>query len=170
MKVEFSGGAIRAWAYEDVPELVRLADNRAVWLNLRDAFPNPYTRKDARAWVKGVTRQLPMLHFAITAQGALAGGIGLILHSDIHTGSAEVGYWLGEPFWGRGIMTAALSAFTDHAFEALKLRRIYALALEWNLASARVLEKSGYAREARMRKSAIKDGRVADEFLYAKVK
>lgn len=197
MAIEFPGGTIRPWLATDAADLARLADNRAVWRNLRDGFPNPYARKDARAWIRAVTRTVPYLHFAIVAgpaagggpgQGdedgvgprrgvrgsgvpgqALAGGIGLILQTDIHAGSAEIGYWLGQPYWGRGIMSAALAAFTAFAFDEFRLRRLYAMVLEWNPASMRVLEKCGYAREGRLSKSALKDGTVADEFLFARV-
>jgi ribosomal-protein-alanine N-acetyltransferase len=173
MNIDFPGGSIRPWLATDAAALVRLADNRAVWRNLRDVFPNPYAKKDARSWIRGVTRTVPMTHFAILAAGGgggtLAGGIGFILQSDIHAGSAEIGYWLGEPFWGRGIMSAALAAFTPFALSEFRLRRLYALVLDWNPASMRVLEKCGYAREGRLRKSALKDGLVADEILFAQV-
>jgi RimJ/RimL family protein N-acetyltransferase len=88
---------------------------------------------------------------------------------DLRAGTAEIGYWLGEPFWGRGIATAAVAAFTAHAFADLGLRRVFARVLEWNPASARVLEKCGYALEGRLRRSALKDGKVADELLYARL-
>jgi RimJ/RimL family protein N-acetyltransferase len=170
MKIVYPGGEIRPWLPGDAPELARLADNRKVWRNLRDGFPSPYTKRDAKSWIRAASRQIPHRHFAITADGALAGAIGLILKDDMNTGTAETGYWLGEPFWGRGIMTAALPAFTAFAFDAFSLRRIYAHVLEWNPASMRVLEKSGYALEGRMRRSALKDGEVADELLYAIVR
>lgn len=99
----------------------------------------------------------------------LAGGIGLLPGEDVHTGTAEIGYWLGEPFWGRGLMTGAVGAFAGHAFETFRLRRLYARVLEWNPASMRVLEKNGFALEGRLRRSAIKDGEIADELLYAKL-
>ena len=173
MPVDFPGGRIRPWLPADVPALAALADNHAVWRNLRDAFPHPYTKKDARAWIRAVTRQFPCRHFAIVMDGsghaAVAGGIGLNLQGDVHAGTAEIGYWLGEPFWGRGIMTAALAAFTDFAFAEFRLRRLYAYVLEWNPASMRVLEKCGYLAEGRLRRSAWKDGVVADEMLYARV-
>jgi len=175
MRIAFAGGHIRPWLPSDVPALARLADNRSVWRNLRDAFPHPYAKKDARAWVRIVTRQFPCMHFAIELEGnissqpTLAGGIGVIPGSDVHAGTAEIGYWLGEPLWGRGIMTAALASFTDFAFVEFRLRRLYAHVLEWNSPSMRVLEKCGYAAEGRLRKSAIKDGVVADEILYARV-
>ncbi|MDB5102996.1 MAG: acetyltransferase [Fibrobacteres bacterium] len=174
--IPFRGGSIRPWLPGDLDGLVALADNSKVWRNMRDAFPNPYTRSDARAWIRGVTRQFPNAHFAIEAGGpdsgppVLAGGMGIIPQEDIHQGSAEIGYWLGEPFWGRGLMTSALEAFSDYAFETFLLRRLYARVLEWNPASMRVLEKAGYQPEGRLRRSAIKDGVVADEFLYAKIR
>lgn len=172
MRIPFPGGHIRPWLPSDVTDLARLADNREVWRNLRDAFPHPYSKKDARAWIRAVTRQLPCMHFAIVADGdpaALAGGMGITPASDVHAGTAEIGYWLGEPFWGRGIMTAALSVFTDFAFAEFRLRRLYAHVLEWNPASMRVLEKCGYVAEGRLRKSALKEGVVADEILYARI-
>ena len=172
MPLAFPGGHIRPWLPSDAGDLARLADNEAVWRNLRDAFPHPYERKDARAWIRAATRQFPCQHFAIAAGSpapVLAGGIGLILQTDVHAGTAEIGYWLGETYWGRGIMSAALGAFTDFAFAEFRLRRIYAQVLEWNPASMRVLEKCGYEAEGRLRKSALKDGAVADEIVYAKV-
>lgn len=175
MPIDFPGGSVRPWLATDAAALARLADSREVWRNLRDGFPNPYTRKDARAWIRGVARTVPMTHFAILAAGedggdaTLAGGIGFVLQGDIHAGTAEIGYWLGEPFWGKGIMSAALAAFTPFALAEFRLRRLYAQVLEWNPASMRVLEKCGYAREGTMRKSALKDGVVADEILFARV-
>jgi ribosomal-protein-alanine N-acetyltransferase len=189
MRIPFPGGVLRPWTPADIPDLARLADNRGVWRNLRDGFPSPYTKKDARDWIRGVSRMLPCMHFAVdvatlgeanasagvpaTLAGVpatLAGGIGLIPQEDMHKGTAEIGYWLGEPFWGRGIMTAALRSFSAYAFDAYGLRRLYARVLEWNPASMRVLEKAGYALEGRMRASALKDGRVADEMLYGLVR
>jgi RimJ/RimL family protein N-acetyltransferase len=150
--------------------MVRLGDNPRVWRNLRDSFPNPYTRPAAKAWLRDVIEMSPTCHFAITVDGQVAGGMGLHLQEDIHRRSAELGYWLGEPFWGRGLMTQAVAAFTDRAFEAFKLERVYAVVLEWNPASARVLEKAGFVLEGRLRKSAMKDGVILDELLYARIR
>ena len=169
MRLPFPGGAVRSWSPGDLEELARLADNRNVWRNLRDRFPNPYSRRDAKAWIKGVARQIPCAHFAVERDGRLAGGIGLMVQEDIHRGTAELGYWLGEPFWGRGIMTSAVGVFSGYAFDAFKLRRLFALVLEWNPASMRVLEKNGFEPEGRLRRSAVKDGAIADEIVYAKV-
>jgi RimJ/RimL family protein N-acetyltransferase len=81
--------------------------------------------------------------------------------------SAEIGYWLGERFWGRGIVTEALVAMTRHAIETHELTRVYAVPFAWNTASCRVLEKAGYVLEARLRRSAIKDGQIVDQLQYA---
>lgn len=169
MPISFPGGLIRPFLPTDAEALARLADDREVWRNLRDAFPHPYTKKDARAWIRAATRQVPSMHFAICADGELAGGIGIIPRIDVHQGTAEIGYWLGRAFWGRGLMTAALGAFTDFAIGEFKLRRIFAGVFDWNPASARVLEKCGYGFEGRMRKGVVKDGVVVDELIYAKV-
>jgi RimJ/RimL family protein N-acetyltransferase len=171
MPIPFQGGLIRPFLPSDAEALSLLAGNREVWLNLRNDFPHPYTRKHARAWIRAATRQFPCMHFAICAGPAaeFAGGIGINLRHDVHQGTAEIGYWLGEPFWGRGLMTSALAAFTGNAFAEFRLRRIFAGVFEWNPASARVLEKCGYAFEGRMRKAVVKDGKVCDELVYAKV-
>lgn len=172
MAIPFPGGCIRPWQAADAQALARLADDRAVWLNLRDAFPHPYSRKDARAWIRAAGRQAPCRHFALVAGEtlpAVAGGIGIIDQTDVHAGTAEIGYWLGSPFWGRGIMSAALEAFTVFAFAEYGLRRLYARVFAWNPASMRVLEKCGYVKEGVLRESAIKDGRVVDEAIYARL-
>ena len=169
MAISFPGGSIRPFLPTDAETLASLADNREVWRNLRDAFPSPYTKQDARAWIRAATRQFPCMHFAVCEGERLAGGIGIVPRIDVHEGTAEVGYWLGEPFWGRGLMTKALGAFSEFAFAEFKLRRIFAGVFEWNPASARVLEKCGYAFEGRMRKGVVKDGVVVDELIYAKV-
>ena len=109
----------------------------------------------------------PETMFAITVSDVAVGGIGAKLRDDVERCSAEVGYWLGEPYWGRGIMSRALAAFTRFAFTAYDLERLYAVPYASNAASCRVLQKAGYRLEGRMRRSAIKDGKVQDQFLYA---
>jgi len=158
---------VRSYRPIDAPSLARHADNRKIWLNLRDAFPHPYRLEDARIFIRRALRAAPQTMFAIDVEEAAVGGIGFTIHVDVERVSAEIGYWLGEPFWGRGITTEALRAVTAHALTAHGLTRIYALPFEWNTASCRVLEKAGYVLEARLRRSAIKDGRVIDQMLYA---
>lgn len=158
---------IRPWRRGDRAALVRQADNRRVWLLLRDQFPHPYTPADADAWLAHVAKQRPVTSFAIVVAGEAAGGIGVAPQRDVHRRSAEVGYWLGEAFWNRGIMTAAVRAFTTYAFDAYDLIRIYAGVFSSNPASMRVLEKAGYTREGVLRRSVVKDGQVLDQILYA---
>lgn len=161
---------VRDWRVEDAHALSRHANNRKIWANVRDRFPSPYTVEEAEQWVRHCTRALPATDFAIEVEGEVVGGIGLVLQSDVERISAELGFWLGESVWGRGVMTEAVSAFVPWAFERFSLARIYAHVFEFNLASARVLEKAGFEQEARLRKAVIKEGRVIDEYLFARVR
>jgi RimJ/RimL family protein N-acetyltransferase len=157
---------VRDWLVSDVQSLVRHANNRKVWLNLRDRFPHPYTEADGRSFLSHVTSAKPGTVWAIEVDGEAAGGIGLVPLTDIERVSAEIGYWLGERFWGRGVTTEALKAVTVEAFRRFDLRRIFALPFADNIASIRVLEKAGYVLEGRMPQSAIKDGVVRDQLMY----
>ena len=170
MRLEIGDCAIREYEAGDVAALVRHADNRRIWLNLRDRFPHPYTAISAARWLDQVALEKPTVSFVIATREELIGGIGFVLGSDVFRETAEIGYWLGEPFWNRGIATRAVRAFTDWGFAELGLRRIFAGVFETNRASARVLEKCDYVCEGRLRKSILKDGRVLDELLYAAVK
>jgi RimJ/RimL family protein N-acetyltransferase len=169
MEMPLSRCLLRPWRDGDQPALVRHANSRSVWINLRDRFPHPYTLADADAWIGLAVSLPPGTQFAIEVQGEAAGGIGLDLGQDVHRRSAEIGYWLGEAFWGRGIMTEAVSAVTRLGFSRFDLCRIYACVFDWNPASARVLEKTGYRLEGRLRKSVVKAGRTLDQLLYAVV-
>jgi [ribosomal protein S5]-alanine N-acetyltransferase len=162
---------IRAWRRDDAAALARLANDRQVWLGLRDLFPHPYSLDDAHGFITFASGMTPPTFFAIDADGALAGGIGYTPRTDVERIGAEVGYWLGREFWGRGIATAALRLVTAHAFAAHSdLQRLFAVPFAANAASARVLEKAGYVREGVLRQSVIKDGRVQDQFMYAIVR
>jgi RimJ/RimL family protein N-acetyltransferase len=161
--------SVRSWREADAPSLAAHADNRAVWLNLRDRFPHPYRLAEARAFIRDAVVAVPETRFAISVGDEAVGGIGFTLNHGVERVGAEIGYWLGEPFWGRGITTEALVAVTAFAVREHALTRVYAIPFEWNVASFRVLEKAGYVCEGRMRRSAIKDGRVVDQLLYAYV-
>jgi len=169
MRIPLTHAQVRSWQTTDVESLAVHANNREVWRNLRDSFPHPYTPADARAYIRSALRLSPETRFAIAVDGQAVGGIGFMLHGDVERVSAEIGYWLGQAFWGRGITTEALRAVTLHAVETHGLTRVFAVPFEWNPPSFRVLEKAGYTREARLRRSAIKDGRVIDQLLYAYV-
>ncbi len=161
---------LRSWRPEDAEAIVRHADNRRVWLNLRDRFPHPYTPADAHRWIRESASASPETQFAIAVGAEAVGGIGLELQTDVCLGTAEIGYWLGAAYWGRGIATEAVRSMTAHGFAALGLRRIFAGVFAWNPSSRRVLEKAGYSLEGRLRQAVIKDGHVLDAFLYAIVR
>jgi [ribosomal protein S5]-alanine N-acetyltransferase len=161
---------LRPWRRGDEASLVRHADNRNVSRNLKDRFPSPYTAADAREWIAHASAQAPPTSLAIVVDGAAVGGVGIELGTDVFRRSAEIGYWLGEPFWGRGIATEALRAMTAYAFARFDICRLEAGVFDWNPASARVLEKNGYVLEGRARLGVIKDGRMGDRLLYALVR
>ena len=139
-------------------------------MNLRDRFPHPYTQADARRWLDTVVGIRPETNFAIAVDDEAVGGVGYTIDSDVNYRSAEIGYWVGEEFWGRGIATEALIAVTEHAFSTYDLCRLYAHVFDWNPASARVLEKAGYEFEGRLRKSVTKAGQTIDQLMYAIVR
>lgn len=167
MRLPFPGGALRSFRHEDAPELSRLADNVKVWQQLRDAFPHPYRTEDARRFLDAHVGLTPETVVALEVDGQFGGSFGIKLGMDVERVSAEIGYWVAEPFWGRGIGTAALVAATAWAFDAWPLTRIFAVPFARNAASCRVLEKAGYVLEGRMVRSAIKQGEVLDQLLYA---
>jgi RimJ/RimL family protein N-acetyltransferase len=167
MRLDLTHCTVRSWGPADAPGIARHANNRAIWRNLRDRFPHPYALADAVGFVEAARARVPETFFAITVDGEAIGGIGYTLHEDVERVSAEIGYWLGEPFWGRGIATEALRAVTAHAIAEHSLTRVYAVPFEWSVASCRVLEKVGYELEGRLRRSALKDGHVIDQLLYA---
>jgi [ribosomal protein S5]-alanine N-acetyltransferase len=168
MYLECGPCIIRSWREGDEETLPRHANNRKVWLNLRDRFPHPYTRSHAEEFIKRIKGVTPETNLAIDVEGEAVGGIGLVLHDDVERCSAEIGYWLGESFWGKGIMTTALVRVTEFAFKEFNLTRVFAVPYARNAASLRVLEKAGYLYEGVMRRSAIKDGVVLDQLMYAK--
>ena len=167
MRIDLGEWQIRSFRREDAEALSRHANNRNVSRNLRDAFPHPYTLAHAETWIDLVSQEPRETDFVLASETELIGGIGILLQRDVHRRSGEIGYWLGEPFWGQGIATAALRAFTEWVFEEFDLVRVYGYVYEWNPASARVMEKAGYRCEGRLAKSVSKDGQVIDQFLYA---
>jgi ribosomal-protein-alanine N-acetyltransferase len=159
--------SVRSWRADDAEGIVRYANNYKIWINLRDAFPHPYTTQHARDFIRAIRNRTPETTFAIAVHDEPVGSIGFVLHPDVERVSAEIGYWLAEPFWGRGIASEALAAVTGYAIDAHHLTRVYAVPFAWNAASCRVLEKAGYVLEARLRRSAIKNGQVTDQLQYA---
>jgi ribosomal-protein-alanine N-acetyltransferase len=170
MHLKLQSSLVRPWALADAVALQRYANNRKIWINLRDVFPHPYTLADAEAFLNYVTREKPQTSFAIATESEAIGCIGLRRGVDVHCKTAELGFWLGEPFWARGIMSEVVAEFSRHAFEMFDLQRIYAEPFGNNRASIRVLEKAGFASEGRMRASIFKDGKLLDSFLYARIR
>ena len=163
------GYRLRPYRDEDAALLAQLANDHEVSRFLRDRFPHPYRVEDAREWIERTRSESesPPLSFAIAgAASTILGGIGLERQPDVYRHSAELGYWLGRPHWGRGVATAAVIALCRYGFETLGLARIYAHVFAPNLASARVLEKAGFVLEGRCRDAVIKDGSLLDELLY----
>ncbi len=158
---------VREFHPDDAPSLARHANNRNVWLNLRDLFPHPYTEAHAAGYIAHVRKRPEMLSFAIDVGGAAVGSISLRRGEDIERYTAELGYWRGEEFWGRGMVSQAIRDVTERGFALHDLIRIFAVPFTRNVPSCRVLEKNGYSREALMRQSAFKDGVVEDQYLYA---
>lgn len=158
---------VRSWRYGDEETLHNHANNKTIWLNLRDTFPYPYTQADAQRWIQYVVDPVQETNFAIDVGGEAVGNIGLRIGEDIDRHSAEVWYWLGEKYWGRGIITAVLTAVTNLAFSDFSLIRVEAMPFARNTASIKVLEKVGYEREGIMRWSAVKEGVVLDKVVYA---
>lgn len=167
MNLRLTSCTVRNWEWRDRDAIVRYGNNRKVSINLRDRFPYPYTARDARNWLDMVVDTKPATNFAIDIAGEAVGGIGFTPRNDVERRSAEIGYWLGEQFWGRGIATEALIAVTEYAFANFDLCRLYAHVFDWNPASARVLEKAGYEFEGRLKKSVTKDGQTIDQLMYA---
>lgn len=169
MVIQLQNCTVRSYRHTDAESIAKNANNRKIWLKLREGFPHPYTVEDAKGFIQNAMNSKPESMFAICVEDKAVGGIGFTLHSDIERISAEIGYWLGEPFWGRGIVTEALKAVTNYAIKNHGLKRVYAVPFESNNASFRVLEKAGYLLEGRMKRSAIKDGKVIDQLIYAYV-
>jgi len=166
MQIELAHCTLRPCRDGDQVDIVRHANNPNVAMHLRDRFPQPYTGADADEWISRVAKQSPALNFAICVEDRLVGGIGLMPGSDMHRVSAEVGYWLGEAVWGRGIATCALQGVTQYAFATFtELNRLFAYVDEDHAASVRVLEKAGFRREGHLIGAAIKQGQIRDQFL-----
>ncbi|HET6347820.1 MAG TPA: GNAT family N-acetyltransferase [Candidatus Krumholzibacteria bacterium] len=170
VRIQLKQCLLREWRRGDEPSLVRHANNRNVWINLRDMFPFPYTPADARSWIRLATTHGLNYVFAIDVDGFAVGAVGLKPGDDVRRYNAEIGYWLGEEYWNRGIITEAVLAVTDYAFKTLGMVRVHAEVFHWNEASMRVLEKAGYTREGVLRKAAYKDRQWVDEVVFAVVR
>ncbi|MDR2885418.1 MAG: GNAT family N-acetyltransferase [Rikenellaceae bacterium] len=167
--IECEGFTLRPWRMEDCESLAHHANNVQIYNNVRDHFPHPYTAADAVQFITMV-QAAPGHTFAIEVGGQAVGGVGIVPGTDIERVSAEVGYWLGEEYWGHGIVTAATRALCDYVFANTEIVRLWAGVFAHNRASMRVLEKAGFTHLTTMRRAAIKNGVIIDLEYYELLK
>ena len=157
---------LRKWEPGDLGSLLKYADNFEIAKNLMNRYPYPYTEEAGRQFIEFSRTAGPSHIFAIEIEGEAAGSIGIHLMEDIFCKNAELGYWLGEPFWSKGITTLAVGQMLDYAFETFDIERVFARPFHTNLASQRVLEKAGFVLEACLRSTIFKNGLFYDELIY----
>lgn len=158
---------LRPWTLNDLDSLVKYADNWNIAKFLTDAFPHPYTNESGKFYIDLVSKNEPQTIFAIDVNGEAVGSIGIYLQSDVHKKNAELGYWLAEPFWGKGLVTQAVKKIVEYSFQTFEIERIFARPFGTNLASQNVLEKAGFKLEAHFEKTIFKNGEYLDELVYA---
>lgn len=161
---------LRRLAMTDKKVIANLCNNKKIWDNLKDSFPFPYLESDAEEFINLTLKEHPQYNFGITYEGDLAGLIGLIKQKDVYRLSAELGYWIGEPYWGHGIATRAVRFMVDYAFERLGLIRLFSGVYDFNRASQRVLEKAGFKLDCVLENAIIKNSTICDEYRYSIIK
>jgi len=169
MELKSGNIKLRPLRLTDAARLAELANNEKISRNLRDGFPNPYTLADAEKFLKQFTNQDPVTFFGIEYNGEHVGNISLVKGQDIYRKSAEIGYFIGEPYWNKGIVTTAVNLITEYGFKHLGIIRIHTGIFEYNTASMRVLEKCGFTKEGVFRKSVFKQNKIWDEVRYSKI-
>ncbi|KAA3618695.1 MAG: N-acetyltransferase [Calditrichaeota bacterium] len=161
---------IRPGTFADAVDLARYGNNKEIAKNLRDSFPYPLTEHDVQLWLaESISQVLPTKLVIANAEEAI-GSIGLKEQGGMQCHAAELGYWLAQPFWNRGIMSKAIPLMINYGFKEMQLQRIFAYVFEWNPASAHILEKSGFKKEGTLRKDIIKNGRLLDQSVYGLLK
>lgn len=159
---------IRPWSLEDIPALVLIANNFNVWKTLRDRFPYPYTETDAIEFINMAKTRQPAHHFCIESDGHVAGSVGIITFKENYRKNVEMGYFLGEAFWGKGIATVAVDLMVKHILANFDTIRIFAVVFADNISSMRVLEKNGFILESIQKNAVIKENRVMDEYIWVR--
>jgi [ribosomal protein S5]-alanine N-acetyltransferase len=162
--------SLRYLEKNDLETLAGYANNPKIAQNLRDVFPNPYSYEDAIGFFEMIQTHNPITTFVIEFHGHFSGIIGLIPQNDVYRKSAEIGYWLAEPFWNKGIATNAVKLLVEWGWKNLDIVRIHTGVFSYNPASARVLEKAGFFFECEFQKSVFKNGVLANELRYAIIK
>jgi [ribosomal protein S5]-alanine N-acetyltransferase len=171
MEIYFEGIILRPWSISDARQLAAIADNKNIADNLRDGFPFPYSVDDARKWLNIILPEnYPPRFFAIQIDKVLVGSIGLVTKTDIYKKNIEIGYFLAEEHWGKGIATKAIKALTSYAFRDFDIVRVYAEPFSDNTGSRRALEKAGYKLEASLSRNVVKNGIIKDSCIYSVLK
>jgi [ribosomal protein S5]-alanine N-acetyltransferase len=161
--------SLRQWQTEDAPALVTIANNKKIWDNLRDQLPHPYTVDDANDWIAHCKKQKPAVNFAIIYKGEIAGSIGCVQKTDVYRKGMEIGYFVGETFWGKGIATEAVRILLEYITKHFEVVRIYAEVFAHNKASMKVLQKNGFYLESIRRKAAYKNKKIIDDYVWVKL-
>ena len=163
---------IRRWELSDARDLATALSNKKIQDNLRDGLPYPYTEKDGKEFISAMlaANENDTFAFAITVNGKVIGSIGAFRQTNIHNKTAELGYYIAEEYWGKGIMTEAVKQLCDYVFSHTDIIRIYAEPFSYNIGSCRVLEKAGFQYEGTLRSNALKNGNVLDMKMYSKLK
>lgn len=170
MEIKFGEYKIRSYDNTDAQALIKYANNYNVSKWLKNTFPHPYTEDDAIVWLANCAVQDPETNFALANDNELIGGIGLKLSDDVFIHNAEIGYWLGEPFWGKNIVTAAVKEMTKYVFNNFDINRLFAGVFEGNTASVRVLQKCRYKLDGIMQKAVYKEDKFLDQYIFALLK
>lgn len=163
---------IRKWKLSDAKDLAIALSNRKIQDNLRDGLPYPYTEQDGADYISAMlsANEDETFVFAITADNKVVGSIGVFRQENIHRQTAELGYYVAEEYWGKGIMTKAVKQICEYVFDKSDIIRIYAEPFAYNIASCRVLEKAGFRYEGTLRSNAVKNGNVIDMKMYSLLK
>lgn len=161
---------LREFTPDDKYRMAEIANNKKIADNLRDGFPHPYSLKDAEDFIDMCLKMSPPQIFAIEYNGIYVGNIGVIKGQDVYRKSGEIGYFLAEPYWNKGIMPVAVNLICDYAFSKLDVVRIFTGVFDYNPASQRVLEKCGFTKEAVFKNAIFKNGILCNEIRYAKLK
>jgi RimJ/RimL family protein N-acetyltransferase len=160
---------LRQWKKEDAGQLASISNNKNIWLNVRDHFPHPYTIQNAVEWIAHTNEQMPLQNMAITVNGKIAGSIGLVPKEDVYRKSIEIGYFVGEQYWGKGIATTAVLMLLNYIQNHFDVVRIYVEVFEHNKASMKVLEKSGFHLESIRNRAVIKNNVMMDDYVWVKL-
>lgn len=163
---------IREWKISDAGNLAQMLNNPNILNNLRDGLPYPYTEKDAEEYIEAMlsSDKTKTFAFAITVNDIVVGSIGVFRCDNIHFRTAEMGYYIGEPYWGKGLGTSAVKQVCSYIFQNTDIIRIFAEPFAYNTASCRILEKAGFQFEGIMRSNAVKNGKIIDMKMYSRIK